>query len=472
MEDLTGGIATEIMSADILDKDLLWTEGFLKVNKDFLFGAGTKNYNSWTWYTDGRQGIQDGHAYTVLRAVNYGKWRLVLVKNPWGRVEWNGPWSDGSKEWTPEALKELDFKFGNDGVFWMPYEDFLRRYVQIYRTRLFTLDWNVSQQWTTVQVPWSGDYNDTKFEFTVPKSTHAVIVLSKLDDRYFNGLKGQYSFSIAFRLHRSGEDMYIVRGYPTGDRSATAEVELEAGTYDVLLQISAQRDSSAPKIENVVKQNWLSRREKLIRTGLSYDLAHAKGHIEEEEKEEEKKPSDSTTGPAKEEDGAPNTAESSKAPEPSKDAEPSKESQPDTDVKPVDVSAPIPSQPPAATSESGSTSSAPTATPPSTTAAGDLGAPADADPAPKPDPTDGPAEAAADDKDDDDKTPAEEPWNATCVVGLRVFCQNTAATISVVRCAAEGVFSDTNKKLDIDDPEKDAAGKGDKKEEGEVKKDS
>ena len=467
MEDLTGGISTEIVSADILDKDLLWTEGLLKVNKEFLFGAGTKNYKSMDWMSQGRQGIEDGHAYTVLRAVNYGKWRLLLVKNPWGRVEWNGPWSDGSKEWTPEALKELDFKFGNDGIFWMPYEDFLRRYAQIYQTRLFTPDWNVSQRWTTIQVPWSGDYNDTKFEFTIPKSTRAVIVLSKLDDRYFRGLMGQYGFNLAFRLHRSGEDMHIVRGYSSGDRSASTELELEAGTYDALLQISSWRDSSAPKIESVVKQNWISRREKLIRTGLSYDLAHAKGQIEEEEK----KIDDTTTAPAKEGETSKvpkpsEAAELSKNTEPLKDAELLKDSKPSSDTGSAKDAAVVSSQPPVGTSDGGSTGSAPNTTPPSTAVADDVPTdqtPSDADPAPKPDSGESPAE--------NEEPLAEEPWNATCVIGLRVFCQETAATIRVVRPDAEGATADTKTKLDIDDPEKDAVGKGDKKEvESEAKK--
>jgi hypothetical protein len=37
-------------------------------------------------------------------------------RNPWGRKEWHGAWGDGSKEWTPEWMKLLGHKFGNDGV--------------------------------------------------------------------------------------------------------------------------------------------------------------------------------------------------------------------------------------------------------------------------------------------------------------------------------------------------------------------
>ena len=203
-----------------------------------------------------------------------------MVKNPWGKIEWTGPWSDGSKEWTAQALKDLDYKFGNEGIFWMPYSDFLERFVQVWRTRLFTPEWNVSQHWTTIQVPWSGAYNSTIFEFTVKSPTPAVIALSQLDSRYFGGLTGQYSYELAFRVHKYGNREYIVRGYSSGDRSAVTEVDLKPGTYDVLIKVEAYRDSTEPKIEDVIEQNWLSRREKLIQIGRAYETAHAKGRIQ------------------------------------------------------------------------------------------------------------------------------------------------------------------------------------------------
>jgi hypothetical protein len=46
--------------------------------------------------------------------------RLVLVRNPWGNSEWTGKFCDGSKEMTPELMLRLDYRCGNDGVFYMP----------------------------------------------------------------------------------------------------------------------------------------------------------------------------------------------------------------------------------------------------------------------------------------------------------------------------------------------------------------
>jgi S-formylglutathione hydrolase FrmB len=49
------------------------------------------------------------HAYSIVGVVKLtgtGKnTRLVQVRNPWGKGEWNGAWSDNDSRWTPE-LKE------------------------------------------------------------------------------------------------------------------------------------------------------------------------------------------------------------------------------------------------------------------------------------------------------------------------------------------------------------------------------
>ena len=50
-------------------------------------------------------GIAAGHAYSVVEIwkvnTNRGVERLLKIRNPWGRVEWKGDWSDNSSLWTP-----------------------------------------------------------------------------------------------------------------------------------------------------------------------------------------------------------------------------------------------------------------------------------------------------------------------------------------------------------------------------------
>lgn len=227
------------------------------MNKEFLFGCGTP-----PWDDDlqiGTDGIHGSHAYSILRAVEYDGNRLVLVKNPWGKSEWNGPWSDGSSKWTAKSIADLDHKFGDDGIFWIPVLDLLQKYNVIYRTRLFNPEWRVTQQWTTLAVPWAGDYQDCTFKIDIAKAATTVIVLSQLDHRYFQGLQGQYSFELAFRVHKAGEEDYIIRTWAEREdrRSASVELDLDAGAYDIRLKVIGSEDDDADKIEDVIKDNWL-----------------------------------------------------------------------------------------------------------------------------------------------------------------------------------------------------------------------
>ena len=175
IEDLTGGVGVVLNPEDIMDKDRFWIEQLSQVNKKYLFGGGSKPTSS--------KGFIGGHAYAVLKTWEEGDLKLLKLRNPWGEVEWEGDWSDGSKLWTPDMMKKLDHTFGDDGVFWISYKDFLKHFPSINRVRLFDKEWQVAQQWTSVNVPWTVDYLDTKFQFTITKKCPVVIVLSQPDDR-------------------------------------------------------------------------------------------------------------------------------------------------------------------------------------------------------------------------------------------------------------------------------------------------
>lgn len=47
IEDLTGGVTTELFTTDILDKDKFWSEEIMKVNEKFLFSCATGTFDSW-----------------------------------------------------------------------------------------------------------------------------------------------------------------------------------------------------------------------------------------------------------------------------------------------------------------------------------------------------------------------------------------------------------------------------------------
>jgi hypothetical protein len=415
IEDLTGGIGTTIIPTNILSKDRFW-EDLLKVNEEFLFGAGTQE-----WYDPaglGRDGIHGGHAYSILGAKSYKNEKLLKVKNPWGQGEWNGPWSDGSSQWNAESIAALGHTFGDDGVFWIRYTDLLKKYNTIWRTRLFTDEWNVTQQWTSLSVPWSGDFQDTKFEVVLTKPAHTVIILSQLDSRYYRGFEGQYNVKLSFRVHEKGQEEYITRTINEDywKRSVSVELDLEAGSYEVRLKLSAVRDSTVSKAEDVIKTNWLNRREKLLKIGLSYDLAHAKGQLPEVEKVEEE------TQASEKKDVA-TTPEDDIAPS---EAKPTSEELP---LRPAQASSEAPR--PQTFGDAYATS--------------EVGSYADAD---------ADKDKVVEDPPKEDDKPKDDPWGAVCVVGLRVYCKEADATVEIVRPKKEEV---KKPELDVDDPAKDLA---------------
>lgn len=94
---------------------------------NFLMGASIK-------VTHGSEherpdGLVEGHAFSLIEVVEVAGHKLLMLRNPWGNdKEWNGAWSDNDKMWEkhPDVKAKLDPEFGDDGLFWMCWEDFVK----------------------------------------------------------------------------------------------------------------------------------------------------------------------------------------------------------------------------------------------------------------------------------------------------------------------------------------------------------
>uniref|UniRef100_A0AAY5KUA5 Calpain 6 n=1 Tax=Esox lucius TaxID=8010 RepID=A0AAY5KUA5_ESOLU len=90
-------------------------------------------------------GLMKGHAYSVtaVKKVRLGHGLvayfqnetipLIRMRNPWGKVEWNGPWSDSSAEWEKVGSKErgnLGITVKDDGEFWMAFTDWCKYFTE------------------------------------------------------------------------------------------------------------------------------------------------------------------------------------------------------------------------------------------------------------------------------------------------------------------------------------------------------
>ena len=112
------------------DKDTIWTTILEADQQGFSITCETPGEDKVTERGGGKgTGIVSGHAYSLLRAVEHNGVRLLNIRNPWGKFEWDGDWSDGSELWTEEFIDAIKPVFDtSDGGFWISFEDFIFQY--------------------------------------------------------------------------------------------------------------------------------------------------------------------------------------------------------------------------------------------------------------------------------------------------------------------------------------------------------
>ncbi|TFK48418.1 cysteine proteinase [Heliocybe sulcata] len=255
VESLTGGVSNCFYLHDILDKERFWNEELLKLKEGAEKDRASLLLRPWCFRCSDNllrhAGLWEDHAYSIMEAIEYKGKRFLKIRNPWGKGEWTGPWSDGSKEWT-SLLHPTDIghKFGEDGEFIMEYKDFLSTWTYVDRTRLFDDSWIVSSLWLNVtarSLPCAWNYGDVSYTIHVDEDTPAVIVLSRLDDRHFYELSGCYEWSLDFSLYREGTDELVATSTHERlwRRSVNLEIDLEAGNYVVHARVDRKKKLNA-----------------------------------------------------------------------------------------------------------------------------------------------------------------------------------------------------------------------------------
>jgi calpain-15 len=92
---------------------------------------------------------------------------LVHLRNPWGKGEWTGEYSDSSTAWTEKYKNQLGWSDVDDGAFYMKVEDFIDNFEGVtichYRENYFLSsmhDLNGENTFATYQfnIESTGDY--------------------------------------------------------------------------------------------------------------------------------------------------------------------------------------------------------------------------------------------------------------------------------------------------------------------------
>lgn len=131
LRDLTGAPFDRITDLKSGNRNEYWQQLTKADRREWIMCCYTGNTN--VREEKMNTGIVSGHAYSLLQAQevvdSQGRnARIVQIRNPWGKTEWNGPWSDNSNLWTPELRKKYNVVVSDDGVFWMSFDDFCQNY--------------------------------------------------------------------------------------------------------------------------------------------------------------------------------------------------------------------------------------------------------------------------------------------------------------------------------------------------------
>ncbi|XP_069562555.1 calpain-12 [Brachyistius frenatus] len=130
MEDFTGGIA---YSLDVSSRTprVLWRSLTAALSRGSLLSCfiQVSSYHEVGKVTG--DGLVKGHAYAITDTDKVKKASeeilLLRLRNPWGFVEYRGPWSDKGKEWNEVGQSEkerIELKSREDGEFWISADDF------------------------------------------------------------------------------------------------------------------------------------------------------------------------------------------------------------------------------------------------------------------------------------------------------------------------------------------------------------
>ena len=250
-------------SAETADPDLLWAKLLSFHEVGFLLSASVGASEVGEAEAAEAMGLLTEHAYSLLRVVDVpraggGVWRLVQLRNPWGKLEWRGDWSETSPLWTPALVASLGGgggRSGDDGTFWMSFEDLLDYFRTIEACR-------VRPDWAEVRVrgqlpPLGPDRLRSglgAYDLDVLETTAAEISMVQRNGR--GDASHQLADLLVLVLARdTGGGLRLVE---CSDRQlrhcVTCEVLLPAGRYLVLpLSLRPRTGSHSASLDYVVR---------------------------------------------------------------------------------------------------------------------------------------------------------------------------------------------------------------------------
>ena len=127
LKDLTGA-PTEFLKFKDYNADELFDKIIEADKHDYIMVSPTKSSDT---EVEKDKGLIPFHAYTVISALSINGEKVIKLRNPHGKGEWTGDWSDKSTKWTNELKKQFKVLDVVDGTFYIPLSNFKKNFIEV-----------------------------------------------------------------------------------------------------------------------------------------------------------------------------------------------------------------------------------------------------------------------------------------------------------------------------------------------------
>ena len=197
MISLLGAPAEEIQIDDETTADKVWADILSWDRENFIMGCTTK-----ASVDRNKTGLISAHAYSVLAAYDVGGVRLLKLRNPWGKQEWTGDFSDKSPLWTDEAKRIVGYTDADDGIFCMTITDFFAMMSS------YTVCYYKDNYFRSHQLIEATKKNAEYFEFELKETCETCITVMQKADRFFGKNSGYKASPVELILIKKEGNKY------------------------------------------------------------------------------------------------------------------------------------------------------------------------------------------------------------------------------------------------------------------------
>ena len=183
------------------------------------------------------KGITKSHAYTLIGVYEFilsgEKVRLVQIRNPWGCGEWSGSWSDSDPRWTTNLRRELSHVSKDDGIFFMPFEEFSQIFIHTFVVMTY-------DDYVYSDLPLTGILVFSAFQLA--KQTKGYVSAYQVTPRLGQVLAPGYKIvSLGIELYQvdTRGTRRIKNAWNNALGQANIEIDLEPGYYVIMAKMDA-----------------------------------------------------------------------------------------------------------------------------------------------------------------------------------------------------------------------------------------